>query len=146
MDVKAAYQNSELRWSLEYTTTPPSGTHLVQFLYETIAPKNRSLGKLVLRLEGLPPSYYWRWKAVQMDVGAGTKVNSVKPKTSGSLTHANTSPAAASTIDRSGAGGEGAATGGGGGGGGEGKGEKGGDNNSPQTKAGTPSATSSSLV
>jgi hypothetical protein len=79
MQVVAAYQNSPTRWSIEYTTSPPSAKHLVQFVYEPVEPKNRSLGNLALRLEGLPASYYWRWRAASMDAAAGTRVE-VKSK------------------------------------------------------------------
>lgn len=79
MQVIAAYRNSPTQWSLEYTTSPPSDTHLVQFSYEPIAPKNRSLGKLALRLQGLPPRYYWRWGVASMDERAGTRVEATSP-------------------------------------------------------------------
>lgn len=74
MEIYGAYENSPLNWSLEYTTTPVSGSHLVQFKYEAIEPENPSLGKLTLRLEGLPDAFYWRWKVVSMDQGAGSRV------------------------------------------------------------------------
>jgi hypothetical protein len=122
MQVVAAYQNSSTQWSIEYTTSPPTATHLVQFVYELIEPKNRSLGKLALRLEGLPASYYWHWKAVSMSEGAGTRVE-VKAK---SPRAARTRTAKASKE-------------------GEGTRRKT-DSNSPQSQAGTPSVTLSALV